>query len=608
MCGIVGIIGRGAVSGRMVDALRRLEYRGYDSAGLATLVDGRLELRRSEGKLPNLQLKLVRSPLDGDIGIGHTRWATHGPATERNAHPHATARLAVVHNGIVENFRELRSHMEGLGTRFETDTDTEVVAHLVSRAMDNGMDPVSAVTACIPRLKGAFALCFMFSGERDLLVVARHGAPLAIGYSEGETYVGSDADSLSLLTREVSYLDEGDWAVLTRDGADIRDRDGHPVRRARHRIESHAGVVGKGGHRHFMAKEIHEQPEVVGRTLTHYADLAHGRIHLPMAAHVDFRTWRASPSRPAGLLTTPAWSGGTGSSASLASTSTSTWLPSSDNGGPCRSIGPLPRHLTVRRDRRYPCRAAPCRGGRPAHARHRQRTRLDHDPRGMGRRAEPGWPGDRGRLNQGLRLPDDSPLVLAVAAGRARGMLDGAGERRLVDAMAGIPALMAEAARRCEPVVEALAREIAQAQNVVFVGRGPSYPLALEGALKLKETSYINAQGYAAGEMKHGPIAQIDGSVPVIAIAPPDELYGKTMSNVHEIEARGGRIVLISGASETAAPGTERFATVAMPDVDPILAPMIYAVPLQLLAYHVAAALGKDVDQPRNLAKCVTVE
>ncbi|KQT61414.1 glucosamine--fructose-6-phosphate aminotransferase [Methylobacterium sp. Leaf456] len=608
MCGIVGIVGRESVADGLVEALRRLEYRGYDSAGVATLEHGRLERRRAEGKLANLQIKLSQAPLSGAIGIGHTRWATHGRPNETNAHPHATERLAVVHNGIIENFRELKEELQATGARFESDTDTEVVARLVDHLMAQGNGPVEAVAAALPRLRGAFALGFLFAGQEDFLIGARHGAPLAIGFGRGETYLGSDALALAPFTDEITYLEEGDWAILTREGAEIRDIDGAVVKRPRQRIATQAYLVDKGNHRHFMAKEIHEQPEVVGRTLAHYVDMAGGRIALPGALPFDF----AKLSR---LSITAC---GTAFYAGLVA---KYWF---------ETIARLPVEIDVASETRY--REPPLeRDGltlvisqsgetadtlaslRYAKSQGQHTLSVVNVPTStIARESSAVMPTLAGpeigvASTKAFSCQLTVLLCLAIAAGRARGTLDAARERALVDALITVPGLMAESVK-LESEVEALSREIAKARDVLYLGRGTSYPMALEGALKLKEISYIHAEGYAAGELKHGPIALIDESVPVIVIAPHDAIFEKTVSNMQEVAARGGRIILVGDARGADAAGLDMLATLTMPDVDPVVAPIVYAVPVQLIAYHTAVFMGKDVDQPRNLAKSVTVE
>ncbi|TXM64565.1 glutamine--fructose-6-phosphate transaminase (isomerizing) [Methylobacterium sp. WL12] len=608
MCGIVGIVGNGAVAGPLVEALRRLEYRGYDSAGIATLEHGRLARRRASGKLVNLEARLREEPLAGAIGIGHTRWATHGRPNETNAHPHATARLAVVHNGIIENFRELKHELEAKGVRFASETDTEVVAQLVSHAMDQGLGPVEAVAACLPRLRGAFALGFLFAGHDDLLVGARHGAPLAIGYGAGETYLGSDALALAPFTDALTYLEEGDWAILSRSGAEIRDIHGAVVQRPRQTIATQAYRIDKGNHRHFMAKEIHEQPEVVGRTLSHYVDLAQGRVALPEPLPFDF----------AKLTRLNITACGTAYYAGLVARY---WF---------EQIARLPVEIDVASEARY--REAPLeRDGltlvisqsgetadtlaslRYAKSQGQHSVCVVNVPTStIARESSVALPTLAGpeigvASTKAFSCQLTVLLCLAIAAGRARGTIDAAEERRLVDALITVPGLMADALAR-ENEIEGLAREIAKARDVLYLGRGTSYPMAMEGALKLKEISYIHAEGYAAGELKHGPIALIDESVPVIVIAPHDAVFEKTVSNMQEVAARGGRIVLIGDAKGAAEHGLDTLATVTMPDLDPTVAPIVYAVPIQLVAYHTAVVMGKDVDQPRNLAKSVTVE
>jgi glutamine---fructose-6-phosphate transaminase (isomerizing) len=608
MCGIVGIVGRDAVAGQVIEALRRLEYRGYDSAGLATLEHGRLARRRAAGKLANLEARLAQEPLTGTIGIGHTRWATHGRPNETNAHPHATRNLAVVHNGIIENFRALKAELEAEGVVFETETDTEIVAQLVSRSIDRGLGPVEAVAAALPRLRGAFALAFIFAGADNLLIGARHGAPLAIGFGQGETYLGSDALALAPFTDAITYLDEGDWAILTRDGAEIRDASGAIVQRPRQTIATQAYRVDKGEYRHFMAKEIHEQPEVVGRTLAHYVDLASSRVVLPEVLPFDFAKL--------GRMSITAC--GTAYYAGLVARY---WF---------EQLARLPVEIDVASEARY--REAPLeRDGltlvisqsgetadtlaslRYAKAQGQHTLSVVNVPSStIARESAVVMPTLAGpeigvASTKAFSCQLTVLLCLAIAAGRARGTLDASGEARLVEALIRAPGLMAEALSR-EAAIAGLAREVAQARDVLYLGRGTSYPMALEGALKLKEISYIHAEGYAAGELKHGPIALIDAAVPVIVIAPHDGVFDKTVSNMQEVAARGGRIVLIGDAQGAAAHGLDTLATVTMPAVDATVAPIVYAVPIQLLAYHTAVVMGKDVDQPRNLAKSVTVE
>ena len=608
MCGIVGILGREPVAEHLVDALKRLEYRGYDSAGIATLEGAALERRRAQGKLRNLEKKLESEPLRGTIGIGHTRWATHGRPSEANAHPHVTDRLAVVHNGIIENFRELREELEKSGAKFASETDTEVVAHLVTHEMSKGRSPAEAVKAALPRLRGAFALVFLFKGETDLLIGARKGSPLAVGYGDGEMYLGSDAIALAPFTDMISYLEDGDSVVLSRKSIEVRDSHGAKVERPVVKSTASAFLVDKGNHRHFMAKEIHEQPEVVGHTLAHYIDMAAERVVLPGKLPFDFNTldrisisacgtayyaglvarywferfarlpvdidvasefrYREAPMRPGGLAICVSQSGETADT--LASL-----RYAKQNGQHVLSVVNVPTSTIAREsDAVMPTLAGP----------------------------EIGVASTKAFTCQLAAL-----ACLAVAAGRARGVLSETDEKKLVRALIEVPRLMAEALA-LEPQIERLARDLAKSQDVLYLGRGTSYPLALEGALKLKEISYIHAEGYAAGELKHGPIALIDETMPVIVIAPYDRVFDKTLSNMQEVAARSGKIVLITdpkGASEANVP---LLAKLAVPDMPATVSPLVFAIPVQLIAYHVAAFMGKDVDQPRNLAKSVTVE
>jgi len=608
MCGIVGILGKGAVAPQVVDALKRLEYRGYDSAGVATLENGRLERRRAEGKLRNLELRLSQAPLSGAIGIGHTRWATHGRPNETNAHPHATDKLAVVHNGIIENFRELKAELEASGVRFETETDTEIVAQLVTKEMRDGRSPVDAVAAALPRLRGAFALAFLFKGEEDLLIGARNGPPLAVGYGDGEMYLGSDALALAPFTDEITYLEEGDWAVLSRTSVVYRDASNRIVERPRQKIAAGSFLADRGNYRHFMAKEIHEQPEVVGRTLAHYIDMAAGRVCALESVPFD---WKALPRISIVACGT----------AYLAGLTAKYWF---------ERLARLPVEVDVASEFRY--REAPLDPGGlmivvsqsgetadtlaclryakacgqhvlsvvnvPTSTIARESTVVTRTLAGP----EIGVASTKAFTCQLAVL-----LCLAMAAGRARGALSDADERALVDALIAIPGNMVEALRH-EHGTEQLARELSKATDVLYLGRGTSYPLAMEGALKLKEISYIHAEGYAAGELKHGPIALIDEALPVIVIAPHDAWFEKTTSNMQEVAARGGRIVLMTDAKGAAEVGIDTLATLVLPTVHPVVAPLVYALPVQLLAYHTAVFMGKDVDQPRNLAKSVTVE
>ncbi|HEY6705079.1 MAG TPA: glutamine--fructose-6-phosphate transaminase (isomerizing) [Xanthobacteraceae bacterium] len=608
MCGIVGILGREPVAGLLVDALKRLEYRGYDSAGVATLESGQLARRRAEGKLRNLEARLAREPLTGVIGIGHTRWATHGRPTEHNAHPHATERLAVVHNGIIENFRELRDELEKTGAKFGSDTDTEVVAHLVTHEMKNGRSPAEAVAAALPRLRGAFALAFLFAGENDLIIGARKGSPLAIGYGDGEMYLGSDAIALAPFTDAISYLEDGDSAVLTRRGVEVRDAKGSKVERAVLRSSASAFLVDKGNYRHFMAKEIHEQPEVVGHTLAHYIDMAAERVRLPVELPFDFGTLERVSISACGT-------------AYYAGLVAKYWF---------ERFARLPVEIDVASEFRY--REVPMTAGGLAifvsqsgetadtlatlrYAKeHKQHTLsvVNVPSSTIARESEVVMPTLAGpeigvASTKAFTCQLAVLACLVIAAGRARGVLSEEAESKMARALIGTPRLMAEALA-LEPQIEHLARDLAKSRNVLYLGRGTSFPLALEGALKLKEISYIHAEGYAAGELKHGPIALIDETMPVIIIAPHDRVFEKSVSNMQEVAARQGKVILLTdpeGAHEVHMDSVSKLTLPAMPAT---VTPLVYAIPVQLIAYHTAVVMGTDVDQPRNLAKSVTVE
>jgi glutamine---fructose-6-phosphate transaminase (isomerizing) len=608
MCGIVGILGREPVAGSLVDALKRLEYRGYDSAGVATLEEGQLACRRAEGKLRNLEARLASEPLSGTIGIGHTRWATHGRPTETNAHPHATDRLAVVHNGIIENFRELREELEKKGAKFGSETDTEVVAHLVTEEMKNGRSPAEAVGVALPRLRGAFALAFLFKGEDDLLIGARKGSPLAIGYGEGEMFLGSDAIALAPFTDTISYLEDGDSAVLTRNGAEIRDAKGSKVERAVLRSSASAFLVDKGNYRHFMAKEIHEQPEVVGHTLAHYLDMAAERVRLPLDLPFD---WRALEGISISACGTSYYAG----------LVARYWF---------ERFAWLPVEIDVASEFRY--REVPLKAGGLAifvsqsgetadtlatlrYAKeHRQHVLaiVNVPTSTIARESDAVMPTLAGpeicvASSKAFTCQLAVLACLAIAAGRARGVLTEQDERKLVHALIEVPRLMTEALA-LEPQIKHLARKLANTRNVLYLGRGTSFPLALEGALKLKEISYIHAEGYAAGELKHGPIALIDEKMPVIVIAPYDRVFEKTLSNMQEVAARRGKIILLTDPEGAREVHAEPLSKITLPAMPAAVTPLVYAIPVQLIAYHTAVEMGTDVDQPRNLAKSVTVE
>ncbi|MEX2128027.1 MAG: glutamine--fructose-6-phosphate transaminase (isomerizing) [Xanthobacteraceae bacterium] len=608
MCGIVGILGREPVAGSLVDALKRLEYRGYDSAGVATLEGGHLTRRRAEGKLRNLETRLAREPLKGKIGIGHTRWATHGAPNESNAHPHATDRLAVVHNGIIENYRDLREALEKKGTKFSTETDTEVVAHLVTAEIKSGKKPVEAVAAALPQIRGAFALAFLFEGEEDLLVGARRGSPLAIGFGSGEMYIGSDAIALAPFTDQIAYLEEGDLAVVTREGVEVRDSKGARVERPTQTSNAGAFLVDKGNHRHFMAKEIYEQPEVVGHTLAHYLDMANERVRLPFDLPFDWRQLERMTISACGT-------------AFYAGMVAKYWF---------ERFARLPVDLDIASEFRYREAPLPKNGlaifvsqsGETADTLASLRYAKEHGQHTLSvvnvssstiaRESAVMAPTLAGpeigvASTKAFTCQLAALACLAVAAGRARGVLSEEDEKRLVRAFIEVPRHMV-AALALEPEIERLAKQLENARDVLYLGRGTSYPLAMEGALKLKEISYIHAEGYAAGELKHGPIALIDDQMPVVVIAPYDRVFEKTASNMQEVLARGGRVILITDPKGGAAAGIGADTILTLPEMPATVTPIVYAVPVQLLAYHVAVLRGTDVDQPRNLAKSVTVE
>jgi len=608
MCGIIGIIGREAAAPQLIDALKRLEYRGYDSAGVATLENGKLTRRRAEGKLKNLENRLLREPLAGTIGIGHTRWATHGRPTENNAHPHATEKVAVVHNGIIENFAELRQELEDKGVKFSTETDTEVIAHLVTEEIKRGASPVDAVKTTLPRLRGAFALAFLFAGEDNLLVGARKGSPLAVGFGDGAMYVGSDAIALAPFTDQVSYLEDGDWVIVTRSGAEIHDSGGKVAQRALIKSQASVLLIDKGNHRHFMAKEIHEQPEVVGHTLANYLDMAAARVDLPMQLPFDFRKLDRIAIAACGT-------------AYYAGLVARYWF---------EQFAHLPVEVDIASEFRY--RDVPLKPGNLAicmsqsgetadtlaslrYARaHKQHVLsvVNVPSSSIARESDVVMPTLAGpeigvASTKAFTCQLAALACLAIAAGRARGTLSESDEKNLVQALIEVPRRLNEALA-LEPQLEHLARDLAKSKDVLYLGRGTSFPIALEGALKLKEISYLHAEGYAAGELKHGPIALVDENMPVIVIAPHDKVFEKTFSNMQEVAARGGRLILITDTEGARAAKAHTMVTLTLPTVHPAVAPIVYAVPVQLLAYHTAVLMGTDVDQPRNLAKSVTVE
>ncbi|HEX9954594.1 MAG TPA: glutamine--fructose-6-phosphate transaminase (isomerizing) [Allosphingosinicella sp.] len=608
MCGIIGIVGAGEVAPRLMDGLRRLEYRGYDSAGLCTLVNGQLERRRAEGKLDNLAAVLADKPLPGTVGIAHTRWATHGAPTVGNAHPHIVDGVALVHNGIIENFRPLREEMQAEGRVFLSETDSEVVAHLVDRELKRGLEPKDAVAAVLPLLHGAFAISILFRDYPGILIGARMGAPLTLGYGDGETYLGSDALALAALTQRIAYLDEGDWAVITNEGAEIYNRHNEPVTREIILSGASSARIEKGNHRHYMQKEIFEQPLVVAQTLQSYLRSYEQQVALP---DMDF-SFADVPRITIVACGTSFYAGMVAKY----------WL---------EQFARVPVELDIASEFRYRQPVLEEGGlalfisqsGETADTLAALRHAREHGQRiavvvnvptsSMAREADLLLP-TRAGPEIGVASTKAFTCQLAVLAALAakvasdKGRLTAEEERDIVAHLSEAPAAMNAALAHDDDIRE-MAPLIAKARDVLYLGRGPDYPMALEGALKLKEISYIHAEGYAAGEMKHGPIALIDEHVPVIVLAPSGPLFEKTISNMQEVQARGGKVVLISDAEGLAAAADDRLlATIEMPAVHPLIVPLTYAIPVQLLAYHVAVCKGTDVDQPRNLAKSVTVE
>jgi glucosamine--fructose-6-phosphate aminotransferase (isomerizing) len=607
MCGIIGIIGKQEVQPLLVEALRRLEYRGYDSAGVATLENGSIIRRRASGKLANLEKVLEAEPVPGCIGIGHTRWATHGAPTETNAHPHADGRIALVHNGIIENYRDLRAELTAAGFRFATQTDTEVIVHLLSGALAEGRSPQEAVEASLGRLKGAFALAILFAGRDDLMIGARHGSPLAVGFGDGEMYLGSDALALAPLTNRICYLEEGDWVEVTKAGAVVHGEDGRIVERPVRQTATSGALIGKGNFPHFMLKEIYEQPTVMGDALHALLNPWNAVVSLPV---LPFDLTRLTRLTLVGC--------GTSYHAALVARY---WF---------ESIARVPTDVDIASEFRYREKLLPQGGlavfisqsGETAdtlaaleYARKQGQHTLsvvNVAESSMARRSEVallthagpeiGVASTKAFTTQLTVL---ACLVIAMAA--RRGVLDRDEEQRLCRALTEVPSRANDVLHHDQRIAQ-IAREVAEARDVLYLGRGTGYPIALEGALKLKEISYIHAEGYAAGEMKHGPIALIDEKMPIIVIAPSDALFEKTASNMQEVIARGGRVVFLSDAAGIARLGDMAAATVELPRVDPFVAPILYTIPAQLLAYHVAVLKGTDVDQPRNLAKSVTVE
>lgn len=608
MCGIVGILGDIEAAPRIIDSLKRLEYRGYDSAGVATLVEGKIVRRRAEGKLRNLENSLENAPLSGTSGIGHTRWATHGAPTVSNAHPHQVGAVSVVHNGIIENYLDLRDEIVAAGAILDTETDTEVVAHLLNIALAEGMSPKEAVAHVLPRLKGAFALALLFEGEENLLIGARKGSPLAIGHGEGEMFLGSDAIALSPFTDRITYLEEGDWAVVTRSGAETFDQNNNKVERPEARSSVTSSLMDKGNYKHFMAKEIHEQPEVLGHTLSRYFDYSAKTARVDGAQTLKFKDL----SR---LIVTAC------GTAYLAGLVAKYWF---------EKYARLPVEIDIASEFRY--REAPVgerdtalfisQSGETADTLASLRYCKEHGaaigaivnvPEStIAREADMVFPTIAGpeigvASTKAFTCQLAVLAALALQAGRERGVLSPEREHSLVAELTEVPSLALKALG-LEADIERLSQPLSKANNALYLGRATNFPLALEGALKLKELSYIHAEGYAAGELKHGPIALIDENMPVFVIAPYDGIYEKTVSNMQEVAARGGNIVLITDQRGARECGNAAQNTVVLPDMSDIVAPIIYALPVQLIAYHTAVFMGTDVDQPRNLAKSVTVE
>ncbi len=607
MCGIIGIVGKEAVSGKILEALKRLEYRGYDSAGIATIVNGAIDQRRAKGKLVQLEDRLSSRPLSGNTGIGHTRWATHGAPTENNAHPHTTERVSVVHNGIIENFRGLRKQLQAAGHKLSTETDSEVIVHLITDNLSKKMNPAAAAAEAISQFEGTFALAIIFKGEEDLIIAARQGSPLAVGSGDGEMYIGSDAFALAPLTNRITYLEDGDWAEISRSGFTIRNRDGQSVERQEQIVPAASMLIDKGGHKHFMAKEIFEQPEVIVHTLASYIDPLTSSVQLP---EMDLQF----AELPRLML----------SACGTAFYSTMVakyWF---------ERLARIPVEIDIASEFRYRESALPPHGlavfvsqsGETAdtlaalrYCREQQQhivSIVNVDQSSIARESDFLLPTHAGpEIGVASTKAFTCQLVvlacLAIATAKARGEIDDRREADLVHNLMELPRHMAELLQQ-ETDLSALSYDLSHASSILYLGRGALYPIALEGALKLKEISYIHAEGYAAGELKHGPIALIDEDMPVVVIAPYDDMFEKTVSNMLEVIARAARVILISDAKGIDLAGKDAWATIEVPQTAPFVAPIMYTVPVQLLAYQTAVAKGTDVDQPRNLAKSVTVE
>ncbi|WP_375667814.1 MULTISPECIES: glutamine--fructose-6-phosphate transaminase (isomerizing) [unclassified Bartonella] len=607
MCGIIGILGKRCVSSSLVEGLKRLEYRGYDSSGVATVHNGHLYRVRAEGKLVHLEEKLKKTPLEGSLGIGHTRWATHGIAVERNAHPHVTEKLAIVHNGIIENFVELQKELIEDGCIFETETDTEVIAHLITRALKDGLSPQEAIRTSWKRLQGAFAIALIFEGEDNLMIAACSGPPLAIGYGKDEFFVGSDAIALAPFVDYISYMEDGDWAVLTREGVTIYDANNQPVKRPVTTLLEGALLISKGNHRHFMHKEMFEQPEVISHNLAHYLDLGNYVVR-PLENLIDWKNIHRLLFASCGTayystLVARYWFekfAALSVDNDVASefryreppiTSDVLSLFVSQSGETADTLASL----------RY-CRE---RGVKTA-------TIVNVEQSTMAREADFIFPTLAGpeigvASTKAFTCQLATLASLALSAAKQRGYLSAQMEKKLVQQLAEVPRILNEVLK-LERKIECICRDLVNAKSVLYLGRGTSYPIALEGALKLKELSYIHAEGYAAGELKHGPIALVDETIPVIVVAPYDRWFEKTFSNMQEVVARNGRIILITDKKGAEVACLKTLSTITLPDVPEFISPIVYALPVQLIAYHTAVLLGTDVDQPRNLAKSVTVE
>jgi len=606
MCGIIGIVGRSGVQDRLIDSLKRLEYRGYDSAGVAGVVDGHVERRRAAGKIKALEAVLAADPLNATVGIGHTRWATHGGPTTRNAHPQTQGRVTLVHNGIIENYAELRDALKAKGRTFESETDTEVIAALIDSELESGKDPVAALKSALDQLSGAYAIGVLVEGCDSLIMGARKGSPLVVGYGEGEMYLGSDALAVGPFTNRIAYLEEGDFVAIDHETARIFDVGGKPVEREVRTVAASAALVEKGNYRHFMEKEIHDQPEGCQRTIAAYVDTLTERTAMP--GGIDFarldriQIVACGTSYIAGLL-------GKYLIEQLADLPVDVEIASEFRyRQPALSAGSLAIAMSQSgetADTLAALRFCQAKGMQSAAVVNAQEST-------MAREVDVVWPIHCGpeigvASTKAFTAQISVLTALAVAAARARGGIDEAEEKRLVHVLLGAPRLIAESIN-LEDAVRAVAVEISKARDVLFLGRGPMYPLALEGALKLKEISYIHAEGYAAGELKHGPIALVDESTPIVILAPFDSYFEKSASNMSEVMARGGQVVFITDPEgQSHAPVGARVVVTA-PKSDPLIAPLVMAAPIQLLAYYVAVQKGADVDQPRNLAKSVTVE